>query len=480
MDEFDKQIKNELDDFLTSKIHMTNREKNKVKSTIARRQKKSNKFLYYFSTLACVGLLVFFSIYAIGNYDSLTNSNPNNSNTPPDKQTANEVDLKKFFLPDQSIAEFKGEGNEFAEYTTLTKWISEQYVLVHEANGGTSIQRIFRIDDNKIEVIQEKGEVYEIVPPTLSELNKMKPLYTHLEQPLAKGAMFDGWEIIHTDAKLTTPYKEFSGVIVIEKEEEGGSITRKYFAQNYGEIKREIVIKDGDQESIITSSLADVNGEALHVTGYILHIEADRVLLAQNMTLEEYHQLKDLSLTELLSLESIPQLIYLDYEDANNFDKGDYVTATISGGIDTSLPAQAGASKIEKLDSFDPISIIKGYSQAVEKVMFAKLDDYNKFIDYANMAEAVAEFTPYMDESEIESFLERHFIYEQEDGLYIYGSDYIPMTFQEDVPYSLNKDSDTQYTLTQVQYSEFHESERTLTVTFHKKGDKWVMSPPKE
>src|SRR5690606_17641805 len=199
----------------------------------------------------------------------------------------------------------------------------------------------------------------------------------------------------------------------------------------------------------------ETNKHLSKITGYILEIEPNKILLAQNMTLEAYHLLTDLFLTELLILESTPQLMYLDYEDASSFDKGDYVTATISGGIETSLPAQAGASKIEKLDSFDPISIIKGYSQAVEKVMFAKLDDYNKFIDYANMAEAVAEFAPYMDEAEIESFLERHFIYEQEDGLYIYGSDYIPMTFQEDVPYSLNKDSDTQYTLTQVQYSEF-------------------------
>ena len=82
--------------------------------------------------------------------------------------------------------------------------------------------------------------------------------------------------------------------------------------------------------------------------GYILNVEKEQVLFAENISREEYNDLKDLSMEELTSLEQTPMLIYLSFGKTNDLKKGDKVLVTISGGVQESFPAQAKASKIEK------------------------------------------------------------------------------------------------------------------------------------
>ncbi|HLU23061.1 MAG TPA: DUF3221 domain-containing protein [Bacillaceae bacterium] len=92
---------------------------------------------------------------------------------------------------------------------------------------------------------------------------------------------------------------------------------------------------------------ADVPGSK--ITGYILIVESSKVLLVEDATLTEYSEWKDLTLSELIALEPTPKLIYLFYSDTGNLKAGDQVTAILSGGIDQSLPAKAGAETIEKI-----------------------------------------------------------------------------------------------------------------------------------
>ncbi len=91
-------------------------------------------------------------------------------------------------------------------------------------------------------------------------------------------------------------------------------------------------------------------GEKIETQGYILKVENDRVLLAENISIEEYKEIKDLSIEDLSSLEAPLRLIYLSYRKADEFNKGDKVSVTISGGVDTSFPGQAKASKIKKVE----------------------------------------------------------------------------------------------------------------------------------
>lgn len=174
--------------------------------------------------------------------------------TPATEQVA----LADFFLKDGAVASFRGEGNEFATYTAKTERLFNRYVNVYEDNGGTVVLRTFRIDEDKIVVIQEKGEAYEMETFTEEQLTVMTPLYTYLQLPLKVGTTFDNWTITDTNATVETPLQTFKEVIIIEGKGEGESITRRYFAKGFGEIKREFVMVDGDQEFRVTSTIEKV------------------------------------------------------------------------------------------------------------------------------------------------------------------------------------------------------------------------------
>lgn len=91
-----------------------------------------------------------------------------------------------------------------------------------------------------------------------------------------------------------------------------------------------------------------IGGGKSETEGYILKIEKERVLFAENISYEEYNEMKDLSIDKLTSLEPVPNLIYLSYSKTGDLKQGDKVSVTISGGVETSLPGQAKASKIKK------------------------------------------------------------------------------------------------------------------------------------
>lgn len=96
--------------------------------------------------------------------------------------------------------------------------------------------------------------------------------------------------------------------------------------------------------------IAGCGDEERETEGYILKVEEERVLLAENISFKEYTEMEDLSVDELTSLEPVPNLIYLSYNKTGDFKEGDKVSVTISGNELTSLPAQAKASKIKKVE----------------------------------------------------------------------------------------------------------------------------------
>jgi hypothetical protein len=86
------------------------------------------------------------------------------------------------------------------------------------------------------------------------------------------------------------------------------------------------------------------------IEGYIIAIDEKRLLVAEDISLEKYEEIKDKTVNELDRPSGHISLIYLSYDDANTFDEGDNVRVWIDGGIDHSYPAQAGAKKIEVIE----------------------------------------------------------------------------------------------------------------------------------
>src|SRR5699024_779375 len=86
-----------------------------------------------------------------------------------------------------------------------------------------------------------------------------------------------------------------------------------------------------------TNSRADI-------TGYVLQAEDGRVLVAENVSLEEFEDIKDQSISDLDGQNDV-DLAYIRYDNRGIFEKGDEIEGWVDG-IDESYPAQAAGVKI--------------------------------------------------------------------------------------------------------------------------------------
>ncbi|WP_019415482.1 hypothetical protein [Paenisporosarcina sp. TG20] len=170
-----------------------------------------------------------------------------------------EVELSSFFMSDGTVASYLGEGNEYASYKSRTQWHNENTVSIYEDNGGTTLLRTYRISNNSIDLIKEEGEYYEEFNPTDDELKNLPKLSTFLQFPIKQGETFDDWLFAEVDLTIDTPYQRFEHVIMLEKTNESNTIQRKYIVKEYGEIKREFIMTEDDNEFTVTSTLESVN-----------------------------------------------------------------------------------------------------------------------------------------------------------------------------------------------------------------------------
>ncbi|QBP41155.1 hypothetical protein [Paenisporosarcina antarctica] len=168
------------------------------------------------------------------------------------------VDLSNFFMEDGAVANYLGDGNEYASYRARTQWHNENSVSVYEDNGGTTVLRTYRITEESIDLIKEEGEFYDKFNPSDEELRTLPKLSTLLQLPLEEGKSFDDWMIISINQTIATPYQTFEKGILLEKTDESGAIQRKYFVSNFGEIKREFIMSDDEIEFSVTSTLESV------------------------------------------------------------------------------------------------------------------------------------------------------------------------------------------------------------------------------
>ncbi len=86
--------------------------------------------------------------------------------------------------------------------------------------------------------------------------------------------------------------------------------------------------------------------------GIILEVTEHKVMLATELSLSEYEQIKDKSALQIQNEDVIGDayfgLIELTYERAKEFNKGDQVDVWIDGEVMESYPEQAKAKKMKQ------------------------------------------------------------------------------------------------------------------------------------
>lgn len=88
--------------------------------------------------------------------------------------------------------------------------------------------------------------------------------------------------------------------------------------------------------------------EPMFVEGYILEVEASRILLARNISREDYDAFKA---SQKSIFESGFYLTYYRYDLADNFKPGDHVVVKTNGIEAMSFPGQAHAMQIDKKEA---------------------------------------------------------------------------------------------------------------------------------
>lgn len=169
------------------------------------------------------------------------------------------IDPLSFFMSDGSTAHFEGVGNEYATLVLRTDYLEEGYVAQYEDNGGTTTLRVYRLSDDRIDLVKEEGEFYDDYTPTFEELEALEAIATYLEFPLEEGNTIGDRTVIETGATVETPYETFEDAIVLESTSQENATNRWYYVEGFGEVKREYVAQEeGEEEFSVTSSLESV------------------------------------------------------------------------------------------------------------------------------------------------------------------------------------------------------------------------------
>jgi hypothetical protein len=189
-------------------------------------------------------LLLITSILLVGCVEINVNKSKNEEKPPQPNIEEQIVTLLDYFPNKPIEKQFKGIGNEFAQYTETFYEKDGDYYPAIVDNGGTRVLRIYRVTDKEITLVYEQPEFYEESIPSIASLKSAfqnKPLLT---LPLEIGRTIGDWKIVSLSDTVIVPFGTFSDVIVLEKTNEDGSINRQYWVKEYGKVKDEYSQKD--------------------------------------------------------------------------------------------------------------------------------------------------------------------------------------------------------------------------------------------
>lgn len=162
-----------------------------------------------------------------------------------DKQT--KVDLRAYFpIREDMLYKYQGEGNEYATFTTETKFVKDNLIQVHKNNGGTEIASVYRVEKEKVVLLQENPEFYSDTNLLNDVDDKADAKEIILKLPLKVGEKWDNAkkrrEIVAIDEQLTTPAGNFYDVVKVKVasiEEDRDFESYEYYAKNIGLIMLE-------------------------------------------------------------------------------------------------------------------------------------------------------------------------------------------------------------------------------------------------
>ncbi|HEX7064412.1 MAG TPA: hypothetical protein VF199_05030 [Bacillales bacterium] len=164
------------------------------------------------------------------------------------------------FAPTENIVKyFAGEGSEYAQFTKEI-YAGQNNLLATVVHSGADQLVVYRITDQQISI------VYRHTPFQEEQLSNLEKLAGQEQQeevvlalPLKKGKEFGQWKVLETKATVNVPFGQVDNVVVVERQDDNGNVTLKYWAKSYGVIKTVNKMNTGDGNSVtVTSSLEKI------------------------------------------------------------------------------------------------------------------------------------------------------------------------------------------------------------------------------
>lgn len=99
--------------------------------------------------------------------------------------------------------------------------------------------------------------------------------------------------------------------------------------------------------TVILISISLVGCGKGDMEGIILEVTENEILLSDNLSREKYEEIKNKSISEIQEEAKGIPLIYLAYDNKEEWSEGDEVKVWIDGDVLASYPEQAKAKKIQ-------------------------------------------------------------------------------------------------------------------------------------
>ncbi|SDN65268.1 Leucine Rich repeat-containing protein [Psychrobacillus sp. OK028] len=287
MNEIKQQLLTKMGD-TSERVHRIQQQVNLKKSKKTNENKE--RWVYYGILVTFIGLLAFsanlWSSKLINENGQLTE--PGLVVAPEEEDTEitfekgdNYEELKQYFPPHGTEAVFLG-GFENGGSTTQTYWLDDHYVQQVMSNDGGSVERIYRLNGNQIEIVYEEmvDDVSGRLQWASEELNKLPKGELFLEAPLEIGDEYGDWTVMDTSGKVTTTYGDFTNVLIFESIKDDHRM-RRYYVPGFGEVKWESDYLDkesGEYEPMTYTDLASfkvVEEEVITPAHFDVKIEND-------------------------------------------------------------------------------------------------------------------------------------------------------------------------------------------------------------
>ncbi|HHW32099.1 MAG TPA: GerMN domain-containing protein [Clostridiaceae bacterium] len=196
--------------------------------------------------------------------ESTSNQTITEATDTAENQRAELLKAKDFFLFEENVfMDFKGTGNEFAEYKTYVDYVKDDIVQIRSINPGTVSVFVYQYKDGSIVRLFSRGETYYLYDYTSMEENEE----IIIKEPIKIGTTWSVGEsttrsITAIDKEVSTPSGKYKALEITT--ESPNSIIKDYYVKDIGKVKSEFVSKE-DKSFTVISELQSIEKNASFV-----------------------------------------------------------------------------------------------------------------------------------------------------------------------------------------------------------------------